>query len=902
MAPDSPELALLLVEAEDVARAAGQELTSAHLLLATWTTPCAAALLLGERGVDSERVLAVMDAAPREAGEVAAQLVARAREIAASVGADATTFHLLIAISRSPDCLAYRLLERCGVPLAPLRNTILSWYTAGTMPRHYFPAAGRPATVPRQLEDWEILPGPAGRHGAGDRRLGGAPGIPADPPAHPPLASRRGNAASPGGRLPPDVRSPSGPKATRPPDLPAGSSPPPDPRTGAGHLPDRPSAGHPYPPTGGDAGPLSSGPWGDSIALEAPPSAGVPLGPRGVSVASEDRPVGLGTSGAPERIGQALLDERRYPLLCAFGRNLTEAAARGQLDPVIGRDREVDEIADILGKRRGNNPVLIGEAGVGKTAIVEAVAQRLFESEAHPRIVVELDMASLTAGTSLRGSFSERLGGIKDEVRQAAGRILVFVDELHTVVGAGSTGEGPQDAANELKTALARGEFPCIGATTIEEYRKFIEADPALERRFTAVQIPEPTPEEAIEILRGVAPRYEQHHGVRFEEAALRAAATLTARYVRDRQLPDKAIQAMDLAGSRSRRAGAAVVDVRAIAEVVARAAKLPVERLIADDAERLLRLEEELSARVVGHADVIGRIAATLRRNYAGFSSQRPLGSFLFLGPTGVGKTELAKAMADLLFGSSDAMVRFDMSELSESHGVARLIGAPPGYVGHGEGGQLTEAVRRRPACVVLLDEIEKAHRDVQLLLLQVLDEGRLTDAKGRVVDFSHSMVVLTSNLGAEAFAAGRGSAPLGFGAVAREEESGSAGRGERALSIARSQLPLELWNRIDERCIFLPLGRDEVGAIARLLLADSARRLASERNIRLAVAEPVIAHLVENGGYDVTLGARPMRQLIQRALETPLADAILRGEVAPGESVEAILEGDEIAFRSVA
>jgi len=841
MNSDAPELAQLLVEAEDVARAAGHASTSAHLLLAAWTTPCAAAILLGERGVGSEEVLAAMDAAPREPEEIFRLILGRTREIAASVDAKATTLHLLIAISRSPDSLAYRLLERCGVPLAPLRNTILSWYTAGTMPRHYFPAAGR-------------------------ARAGGGPS--------------------------PAVTNERRPPVRRPPSM--GGTAPASWQTQA-----RPGAPVAAPIAGPAPAAPAAGAWANGLPAAPGAGAAAPSEPRLDGPPSPVRATSPDFAALPG-VAEPLpvqLDPKLFPFLCSFGRNLTEAAANGQLDPVIGRDREVDEVADILGKRRGNNPVLVGEAGVGKTAIVEGVAQRLLESERQPRIVVELDMASLTAGTSLRGSFSERLGGIKEEVRQAAGRILVFVDELHTVVGAGSTGDGPQDAANELKTALARGEFPCIGATTVDEYRRFIEADPALERRFTPVQVPEPTPEQAVEILRGIAPRYEQHHGVRYEPAALRAAATLTARYVRDRQLPDKAIQAIDLAGSRCRRAGEAVVDVRAVAEVVARAAKVPVERLVTDDSERLLRLEEELSARVVGHPDVISRIAATLRRNYAGFSSHRPMGSFLFLGPTGVGKTELAKAMADLLFGTPEALLRFDMSEFAEAHGVARLIGAPPGYVGHGDGGQLTEAVRRRPASVVLLDEIEKAHRDVQLLLLQVLDEGRLTDAKGREVDFSHSMVVLTSNLGAEVFASGRGAAPLGFGAAAREQDA-TAGRFERALSLARGELPLELWNRIDERCVFAPLGRDEVGAIARLLLADSARRLAAERRIELRVAEDVVAHLVENGGYDVSLGARPMRQLIQRSLETPLADAILRGEVSSGDAVEAVLDDGAIVF----
>ncbi len=986
--PDARELEQLLVEADDIARSAGQALTSAHLLLAIWATPSSAAALLGERGTGSQQILDALSGAPREPASVATQLLNRTREIAAGVGVDATSLHLLIAISRSQESLAYALLERCGVPLAALRNTILSWYTGGKVPKHY-------ATAPQPL--------------GGGGRAGNM--VTPAPRRHPPLPRRdrapdpdftshddhlggglmagRGSAAR-GGRLPPSPffdeddclpergtaadrlsvspffdeddflpeRGTAGPPASsRDYDLMQGR--------GAGgldgHLPRPPATGEDCSmpeqregsrrPEASDDAPgvpredrFSSPPaLHDGVASTYGAAADGRLSPWAVDTGSvKPPPVGASDDrfspsrslslddtararrGSDERLAlapgrdatrrvdddgrllprrapdlrQVQLDAERFPLLSTFGRNLTVAALRGRLDPVIGREREVDEVVDILGKRRGNNPVLVGEAGVGKTSIVEGVAQRLVAGDLDPRILVELDMASLTAGTSLRGSFSERLGGIKEEVRQAAGRVLVFIDELHTVVGAGSTGDGPQDAANELKTALARGEFPCIGATTHDEYRKFIEADPALERRFTAVQVPEPSPEEAIEILRGIAPRYEQHHGVRYEAAALRAAATLTSRYIRDRQLPDKAIQVMDLAGSRSRRAGKDVVDVRAIADVVARTAKLPLERLITDDAERLLRLEDAVSARVVGHGDVISRIAGTLRRNYAGFSSHRPLGSFLFLGPTGVGKTEMAKAIAEILFGEADALIRIDMSELAEPHGVARLIGAPPGYVGHGEGGQLTEAVRRRPASVVLLDEIEKAHRDVQLLLLQILDEGRLTDAKARLIDFSQTMVILTSNLGGEAFTPGRSAGRVGFAAAARDGSAADDPREERALSIAREQLPLELWNRIDERCLFHPLERDEVAAIARLLLADSSRRLEAERDIRLQVNDEVIEHLVANGGYDVSLGARPMRQLIQRVMEAPLADSILRGGVSAGDTIEAVLRDGAIVF----
>ncbi len=539
--------------------------------------------------------------------------------------------------------------------------------------------------------------------------------------------------------------------------------------------------------------------------------------------------------------------------------------------------------------------MLIGEPGVGKTAVVEGVASRLAELAARgvaERIIVELDMASLVAGTQLRGSFSEKLNLVKDEVRKANGRVVVFIDEIHTLIGAGSTGEGPQDAANELKSALARGDFPCIGATTHDEYRKFIEQDPALERRFTAVHINEPTVAQTVEILSGIISRYEDHHGVRFEPQALEAAASFASKYVSDRFLPDKAISIVDLAGSRARREGCERVGPTEIARIVSRLAGVPEERLLLSDSDRLLKLEAELSARIIGHEPLIERVAQVVRRNYAGFASRRPMGSFLFLGPTGVGKTELAKALADVLFGGRDALVRLDMSECSEQHGVARLIGAPPGYVGFGEAGQLTEPVRKRPSSVVLLDEIEKAHRDVLMLLLQVLEEGRLTDSKGRHIDFSNTVVILTSNLGAEGFS--KSSAPVGFGA------NGDSRKGEeRALELARAQVPAELWNRLDERLCFRPLEKPQVSRIAELLLAESASRLESEKGIRYFAGAEVIEHLLSHGGFDASLGARPMRQAVQRLVEAPLADAILLGTFNPGDRVKVGVDCGAIAFR---
>jgi len=788
---ESMELAQVLAEAEDIARNVHQKTTSAHQLLAFFTLPNRAEMLLRDRGVDEDRILLCMSGAPEEPDGIERDLRARAREVAASLGAEeADCLHLLIAMTRVRTSASHKLLTACGLEVSALRNVALSYFTAG---------------MPRRLRQ---VPQPATRA-----------------PSEPPPSSRAPRA--PGARPPEE-------------DLPAE----PDLDLADLDLSPRPEAKRP------------------------PPAPATPA------------------SRSPHALAPA-----DFPWLAQLGRNLTELGASGRLDPLVGREREVEETLDVLGKRRTNNPLLVGEPGVGKTAIVEGVAQRLL-AQGSKRVVVELDMASVLSGTQLRGSFSEKLRGIQEEVRRAEGRVVVFIDEVHTVVGAGSTGEGPQDAANELKAALARGEFPCIGATTHEEYRKHIERDPALERRFTPVLVREPTVSDTVRILRGLVARYEQHHAVRYAPEALEAAASLSARYIRDRFLPDKAVAAIDLAGSRARRQDSRAVGVPEVARVVAQMAGIPESRLLADDRERLLGLEDALSARIVGHREVVSRVARVLRRNYAGFSSRRPMGSFLFLGPTGVGKTELARAIAEALFGTEEALVRLDMSECSEATGVARLVGAAPGYVGYGDGGQLTDALRRRPAAVVVLDEIDKAHRDVWMLLLQVLEEGRLTDGRGRQVDFSSAVVVLTTNLGG-AEATRTASGVVGFGA-------GPAGAPEeRALGAARAALPPELWNRLDERLAFPPLSREEVARIAALLLRQSSDRLSSERHIRFHSGDDVVEHLLERGGFDPALGARPVRGAVQRLVEGPLAERILSGELSPGDEVEVSVADGELVFR---
>jgi ATP-dependent Clp protease ATP-binding subunit ClpC len=813
---DSSDFAQVISEAEDIARSVNQRLTTAHVLLAMFTVENRAQLLLKERGIDEDLLLERLTSAPSEQEGLVRELREKTREIAAGCGSnEADCMHALIGITRV-RCAAQDLLFKTGLDLTGLRNTALSYFTSGRMPRRLMLSRELPPNLPRS---------------ASGRPLG-APPLPFAPPT--------------------------AKTATLPPPRPATLRPGLSPRDLIDEITDE------------EVKELESISFSQQVAV-APP----------VSSPTIAQPTAWH------------LDPRQFPLLTSIGKNLSVLARANKLDPVVGRAHEIDAVIDILGKRRTNNPCLVGEPGVGKTAVVEGVALQLaaLKGPLGERVMIELDMASLVAGTQLRGSFSEKLNSLKDEVKKADGRVVVFIDEIHTLVGAGATGDGPQDASNELKAAMSRGDFPCIGATTHDEYRKHIEADPALERRFTKVQVNEPSVPDTVYILNGVIGRYEEHHALKYTPESLQAAASLAARYVTDRFLPDKAISIADLAGSRCRREGKDVVEPADVARVVAKLAGLPEERLLMNDSARLLRLEPDLKQRVIGHEDVIGRVAKVIRRNYAGFASRRPMGSFLFLGPTGVGKTELARALADVLFGSRDAMIRMDMSELSEAHAVSRLIGAPAGYVGYGDGGQLTEPVRKRPSSVVVLDEIEKAHRDVLLLLLQVLEEGRLTDGKGRHIDFSNTVIVLTTNLGAEMMT--QKTKVMGFGG-SDEKPTDAAD----AASAARKALPPELWNRIDERCAFKPLQEIEVARIANLLLAESSQRLRSEKGIEYVATEEVVRLLLQSGGFDPSLGARPMRQTVQRLVEGPLAERILQGDFEEGDQIRIEVASGQLAF----
>ena len=642
--------------------------------------------------------------------------------------------------------------------------------------------------------------------------------------------------------------------------------------------------------------------------------------------------------------GGAPKETSSTPKLDEFGRDLTQEAREGKLDPVIGRADEIEQTIEILSRRTKNNPALLGEPGVGKTAIVEGIAQRIVNDEVPEtltgRRVIQLDLAGMIAGTKYRGEFEERLKTVIDEISAASDELILFIDELHTVVGAGAA-EGSMDASNMLKPKLARGELHVIGATTLDEYRKNIEGDPALERRFQPVFVREPTVDETIEILHGLKDRYEAFHRVRITDEAIIAAAELSDRYIRDRFLPDKAIDLIDQASARVRlRTKTKDVDTRSfeedlrrlarerdqataaedydragelkeqidsrqgeiegrrrerqrapevtaddIAEVVSRATGIPVSQLSTEERERLMRLEQELHGRIVGQDEAVQAVAEAVRRSRAGLGDpNRPIGSFLFLGPTGVGKTELARALGEALFGSEELMVRFDMSEFQERHTVSRLVGAPPGYVGYEEAGQLTEQVRRRPYSVLLFDEIEKAHADVFNILLQILDDGRLTDAQGRTVDFKHSVVIMTSNLGADRIQQ-----------YARQGGDFDELKDE-LMEILRHSFRPEFINRIDEIIVFRALTDEQLAEITQLLLDRLVRRMRAQR-IELEFTDDAV-QLLAREGFDPEYGARPLRRTIQRLVENELSRMVLDGSVEPGDKIVVDAEGDELKF----
>jgi ATP-dependent Clp protease ATP-binding subunit ClpC len=657
-------------------------------------------------------------------------------------------------------------------------------------------------------------------------------------------------------------------------------------------------------------------------------------------------------SGAPA----TSKEKSKTPMLDHFGRDLTAMAREGKLDPVIGREKEIERVVQILSRRKKNNPVLIGEPGIGKTAIVEGLAQKIIEKSI-PQVlenkrVVNLDMASMVAGTKYRGQFEERLKALMLELQKNE-NVVIFIDELHTIVGAGGS-EGSLDASNIFKPALSRGEIQCVGATTLDEYRKYIEKDGALARRFQTIMVDPPSVNETIQILAGLRHNYEEHHKVSYSEKAIAMAVKLSDRYISDRFLPDKAIDVIDEAGARKRLSSMEIpteireiekqiaevlrdketaiehqdfesaaklrdmqeklngslleakalwrrakaeerllVDESTITEVIATMTGIPLARLAEEEAKKVLHLEDELRQRVIGQDEALGAVARSIRRSRAGLhNTRRPIASFIFLGPTGVGKTELAKAVAKALFDTEDALVRIDMSEYMEKFAVSRLVGAPPGYVGYEEGGQLTEKIRKKPYSVILLDEIEKAHPDVFNLLLQILDDGLLTDSYGRHVNFKNTIIIMTSNAGSRDV---KKMGTVGFGRNSADTDY-EAMRGKVMDEMKRIFNP-EFINRIDETIVFAPLGKDEIAKIVDIQLNEVQERLV-DRNIKL-IFTPEMKKLLVDKGYDPILGARPLRRSIQRSVEDPLAEEFLLNKFGDGDVISLCADGEEVVFK---
>lgn len=691
------------------------------------------------------------------------------------------------------------------------------------------------------------------------------------------------------------------------------------------------------------------------ILREGSGSAGKILSENGITIASAKQRI-VSLLGETSAVQKKTARFSKTPVLDAFSRDLTNFARERKLDPVIGRTKEIERIIQVLSRRKKNNPVLIGEAGVGKTAIVEGLAQKIISGEAPAGLlskrVVTLDLGLLVAGTRYRGEFEERLKKVIDEVIRA-GNVILFIDELHTLIGAGAA-EGAMDAANILKPALARGEIQTIGATTIDEFRKRIESDPALERRFQSIMVIEPSVSETIEILKGLRGRYEDFHKVSITDDALVSAARLSVRYIADRFLPDKAIDLIDEAASKVMlktkgippelveiskelddvrrkkeiavegqefelaaqlrdkeealklqyeavshklvslsREGFAEVNSETIAQVVSAWTSVPLTQLTEEETERLLKMEDEIRKKVVGQDEAIKGIAKSIRRARAGLKDpHRPIGSFIFLGPSGVGKTELAKRLAEFLFGDIEALIRVDMSEFLESHTVSRLIGSPPGYVGFGEGGQLTEQVRRRPHSVILFDEIEKAHGDVMNVMLQILDDGKVTDAQGRAIDFKNTVIIMTSNVGASLI-----TKETSIGFVTRSDAQASYEKmKDTVLEELKKGFRPEFLNRIDEKIVFRPLSKEDLLLILEVMLLDVNRRL-EEKGISLVLGKKAKKLLVEKG-FDPRLGARPLRRVVEEMIEDPLSEEILRGRFGYGIEVKTEVKEEKLLF----
>ncbi len=856
------ELSLLIDRAQRLAASRHERLSTIHLLRAVLIDTGHAHAVLAAHQVSEARV-AELTAAP-EPPELPRQIVDAARELSQRMVALAPSgTHLLVALLGERATSAYRALASLGVDIGRLRTAAMQ-LLLGAPPLRKVAAAPSQAPAPRS---------------------GPTPSAPERPRARAPLATAVAVSLVP--RL--DAKARVGRSAPTPsePEL-ATRAPEPSLR--------RVTADDPS-PTGHEASPADLAPSDRALAGRATsddratPIHEPPPRHRASTARQLELPGTTTRARAPSaREGRAVLDPKQFPVLSAVGKNLS-LVEENAADPIVGREAEIERCLDVLARRRANSPLLVGAHGIGKTSIVRGVARAMLAARAgslDDRLLVALGPAELTEGLAGRGAITERFQAIARELAAVPGRVVLVVEDVHALVA----GTLEEELGAELRAALAAGAVQILGTSTPDDVRRAIEADPQLARRFSPILVEEPTRDEAREVIDAAVLAYARHHQVRFPSESLSGAIEWTVRYMPGRSLPDKALSVLDLAGARARRRGADRVELAEVAEVVAELTDVPATRLLETDGERMLNLEALLGDDVVGHDTELRKIAAILRRNAAGIRGKRPIGSFLLLGPTGVGKTETAKAVARALFHDTGAMTRLDLSEFAEPHAIARLIGAPPGYVGHESGGQLTEAVRKRPYQVILLDEIEKAHRDVLLAFLQVLDEGHMTDGRGRTVDFTNTVIMMTSNLGAsEAVRVVERTIGFRAGGTAvaepRLDEAAVAAAARRALAP-------ELYNRIDEVLVFPPLTVDDVRKIAEKLLGALSRQVEAERGVSLEVDPEVLDALVAKGGFDPQLGARPMRRAIAKHVETKLAELLLRDEAGEGDRVR-VRVGDD-------
>ena len=830
----APDLRRIFSQAGDIAHGAQAPANTVHLLLAMFVTPCPAREALAEVGVDEGRVIRAYKKLKGRPEHPGALELVRASAVALSGASQAEhvdSMVLLASLLKVRKALASQVLRQAEVNVTELRARVIGHVTLGvdraSSTRIRAVTASSPAV-----------------------RAVAPPGPPQVPPAS---SRRRATARSTGPTAPP--------AAAQEPTAPA----PPTPAE-----PQRPSA----PPTvlrrvvqQGTRQSLETPTRAQAAAAPPPPSA-PPLGPYD-------------------------LDPQRFPTLSELGRNLTKLAAEGEIAPLIGRDEIVDQVIEVLSMKKANNPCLVGAAGVGKTAIVEGMAARIAgDTQRYGRlgqaIIVELHISSILAGTSYRGAFAERMKALRAEVAAANGEVIVFLDEVHTMMGAGA-GDGALDAANDLKTALARGRFPLIGATTRDEYVKFIEKDAALDRRFQVIDVPEPNREEALRILSGVAPIYVQHHGLPYSHEAIASAVHLSHRFITDRQLPDKAISVLDRAGSQARRRGKRVVETDDVARAVQKVTKVPMARLLADERSRIRDLAADIQQHIVGQDEAIARITRRIRRNYAGFSEDRPLASFVFAGPPGVGKTAAASALADALFLVDDALVVLDMSEFTDAASASRLIGSPPGYVGHQQRGMLSEAMHKRPYRVLLFEHIDRAAPEIVGLVGQVLATGRITDNHGRRLDMRNAVVVMTTNAGADAILTGSTKRVVGFSAPPRPVVVDSFDE-DRVVQHVKGQLGAEICGGVDDVVLFRPLSDEAGAAVVRMAVDACLQQLYDNRLIQVRADDSVVQHVADQGGFDPATGARGLRSRVSDVVVDFLTEAILDGALRPGS--QAVLQ----------